>query len=268
MDYPTFHLEGLIHDKDETEDFTGPLSLILMLLSKNKIEIRDLRIADILDQYLDYIAKMQEMDLDVASEFVQMASYLVYLKTRTLLAGEEEEVDELADLMSSLEKLRCQDAYVRIKSVAPELSAMSQRGTLLFSKTPEPLKPVNGTYRYHHESWELLSALLEVFTRTETPGGAQRPVLLPKRIIYNVRDKCAQLFELLKAEGPKPLRTLYEMSRSRSELVATFLSVLELCSKGALFVSEESGVFTASLREGAGTVLPDFDAQADAEKPV
>ena len=128
MENPTFHLEGLIRDKDETEDFTGPLSLILMLLSKNKIEIRDLHIADILDQYLDYIAKMQEMDLDVASEFVQMASYLVYLKTRTLLAGEEE-VDELQELMSSLEKLRCQDVYVQLKAVTPALSAMSQQGS-------------------------------------------------------------------------------------------------------------------------------------------
>jgi len=256
MENPTFHLEGLIHDKDETEDFTGPLSLILMLLSKNKIEIRDLRIADILDQYLAYLARMQEMDLDVASEFVQMASYLVYLKTRTLLAGEEE-VDELEELMSSLEKLKCQDAYVRIKSVTPALSAMSQQGCLLFSKTPEPLKAKNGEYRYQHESWELLSALLEVFTRSDAPGGPERGVLVPKRIVYNVHDKCAQLIAMLGAGGAKPLRELYEMSGSRSEVVATFLSILELCSAGTFWVSEGEDGLTVSLAEGAEARLPD-----------
>ncbi len=77
MDNPTFHLEGIVKNRDEMQDFSGPLSLILMLLSKNKIEIRDLKISEILDQYLEYVSAMQEMDLDIASEFVQMASHLV-----------------------------------------------------------------------------------------------------------------------------------------------------------------------------------------------
>ncbi len=259
MEDLTFHLEGVVREKNEMEDFTGPLSLILMLLSKDKIEIRDLKIADILEQYLDWLSKMQEMDLDVASEFVQMASYLVYLKTRTLLAGEEE-VDELEELMSSLEKLKCQDAYVRLKTVTPELLAMSQQGTLLFSKTPEPLKAANGTYRYQHEPWELLSALLTVFTRSDAPGGLEKGILVPKRIIYNVHDKCAQLLELLKAGGARPLRELYDMSKSRSEVVATFLSVLELCSAGTLFVTNAGEGLSVSLREGAPAVLPEMDA--------
>ncbi len=99
MENPTFHLEGVIRTKEEMQDFEGPLTLILMLLSKNKIEIRDIKIAEILDQYLAWLAEMQRMDLDIASEFVQMASHLVYIKTKTLLAGTEE-VSELELLMS------------------------------------------------------------------------------------------------------------------------------------------------------------------------
>ena len=90
MENLSFHLEGIVREKDSQQDFEGPLSLILMLLQKNRIEIRDLKISDILDQYLDYLDRMQHMDLEVASEFVQMASHLLYLKTRTLLAAEEE----------------------------------------------------------------------------------------------------------------------------------------------------------------------------------
>ena len=90
MDNPSFFLEGVVKDKNELQDFEGPLSLILLLLSKNKIEIRDISISDILDQYLEYLGKMQSMDLEIASEFVQMASHLLYIKTRTLLSGDEE----------------------------------------------------------------------------------------------------------------------------------------------------------------------------------
>jgi len=110
MKNPTFHLEGVIKDKEEMQDFEGPLNLILMLLSKNKIEVRDIKISEILDQYLAYMDKMQQMDLEIASEFVQMASYLMYIKTRTLLAGTEE-VSELELLMTSLEQLKCRDAF-------------------------------------------------------------------------------------------------------------------------------------------------------------
>ena len=92
MENPNFYLEGVIRDKDEMQNFEGPLSLILMLLSKNKIEIRDIKISDILDQYLEYLAEMQSMDLEIASEFVQMASHLLYIKTKTLLAADEDSV--------------------------------------------------------------------------------------------------------------------------------------------------------------------------------
>ena len=77
MENPTFHLEGVIKEQDSLADFEGPLSLILMLLSKNKIEIRDIRVSEILDQYLEYLNRMEELDLEVASEFIQMAAYQI-----------------------------------------------------------------------------------------------------------------------------------------------------------------------------------------------
>ena len=103
MENPNFYLEGIVHEKDAMQDFEGPLSLILQLLSKNKIEIRDISISDILDQYLAWLEEAQSMDLEIASEFVQMAAQLLYIKTRTLLAADEEEVSELELLMTSLE---------------------------------------------------------------------------------------------------------------------------------------------------------------------
>ncbi len=247
MDNPTFHLEGIVRTRDEMQDFSGPLSLILMLLSKNKIEIRDLKISEILEQYLDHISKMQELDLEIASEFVQMASHLVYIKTRTLLAGDEE-VSELEELMTSLEQLKCQDAYLSIKAVTPELFSASVQGMLLFSKEAEPLrKPGNSDYQYSHKSLELLLSLASVLTRGAKQNLHEDAILVPRRIIFNVREKSSQLVNLLRAKPVRSLKELYSLSSSRSELVATFICVLDLCATGNLLVCEEDGELVVKL---------------------
>jgi len=238
---PTYHLEGVIQSKEEMADFEGPLNLILMLLSKNKIEIRDIQISLILEQYLAYLEEMKAMDLEVASEFVQMASHLLYIKTRMLLTDDEEEVSELELLMASLEQLRAKDIYTNIKEMCPALLKASEKGNLLHIKEPEPLSG-NKDYRYSHEPWELLRAMSNVLGRGKTAADAEgenplRRRILPKKIVYNVRDKSRQIIERLRSLGKSSLTSLYAESQSRSEVVATFVSVLELCSMGHLRMS-------------------------------
>lgn len=250
MENPTFHLEGVVKSRDDVQDFEGPLSLILMLLSKNKIEIRDISISDILDQYLAYLDEMQRMDLEVASEFVQMAAYLLYIKTRTLLAAEEE-VTELEQLMTSLEQLKAKDAHEAVKAVLPALSELSAEGMLLWTRPQEPVSPTAKVYDYRHEGSDLLRALYNVFSRSDAklPGPPEMRALAPKRIVYGVRDKSREIIRIL-SEGPTTLRALYEAGHSRSEVVATFLSVLELCSMGSVLISEEEGELLLTFAGG------------------
>jgi segregation and condensation protein A len=235
---PTYHLEGIVKSKEEMEDFEGPLNLILTLLSKNKIEIRDLQISVILEQYLDYLAKMEELDLEIASEFVQMASHLLFIKTKTLLSGEEE-VSELEILMSSLEQLRARDLYGAVRAVVPELSRASEQGILLFSSPGETL-PKYGEYTYQHEPVELLQAFKNLFSKGN--GAAEEELqqnsLIPKRIVYNVRDKSRQILQELQGGKPVSLAWLYGLCGSRSELVATFVSILELCATGSIWIQK------------------------------
>ena len=235
MENPNFFLEGIVKEKNQLQDFEGPLSLILMLLSKNKIEIRDIKIADILDQYLEYLEKMESMDLEVASEFVQMASHLLYIKTRTLLAGDEE-VSELEVLMASLEQLKCRDIFAAVQKVTPELKKASELGLLYYAKLPEPLPKTAREYEYRHEPVDLLKALYGIYSRggkTPEPDISQA---VPKRIVYSVRDKSYQILLRLK-EGGTTLQALYRDCQSRSEIVATFMSILELCSMGSIHIS-------------------------------
>jgi len=238
---PTYHLEGVIQSKEEMADFEGPLNLILMLLSKNKIEIRDIQISLILEQYLAYLDEMKAMDLEIASEFVQMASHLLYIKTRMLLKGDEEEVSELELLMASLEQLRAKDIYSNIKEITPELLKASEKGALIHVKQPEPLRGLKD-YRYSHEPWELLKAMSNVLGRgkTEVDELGENPIrrrIVPKRIVYNVREKSREIIERLRRHGSTSLGVLYAESHSRSEVVATFVSILELASLGHVRMS-------------------------------
>ena len=249
MENPSFHLEGIIREKDELQDFEGPLSLILMLLSKNKIEIRDIRIADILDQYLDYLAQMESMDLEIASEFIQMAAHLLYIKTRTLLTTEEE-VSELEVLIASLEQLKARDTLASVQKVTPELKKASELGMLYYTKMPEPLPKPSNEYSYKHEPVDLLLALHTIYSRgvrapeTELLTGA-----IPHRIVYSVKDKSRQILALLRA-GDVTLNELYKTCKTRSEVVAAFVSVLELCSMGSLSVIKQWDDYELSFTGG------------------
>ena len=248
MENPNFFLEGIVKEKNQLQDFEGPLSLILMLLSKNKIEIRDIKIADILDQYLEYLEKMESMDLEVASEFVQMASHLLYIKTRTLLAGDEE-VSELEVLMASLEQLKCRDIFAAVQKVTPELKKASELGLLYYAKLPEPLPKTAREYEYRHEPVDLLKALYGIYSRggkTPEPDISQA---VPKRIVYSVRDKSYQILLRLK-EGGTTLQALYRDCQSRSEIVATFMSILELCSMGSIHIRRTEDDYALAFAGG------------------
>jgi len=245
---PSYHLEGVIRSRDELEDFTGPLDLILLLLSKNKIEIRDIQISELLDQYLDYLRKMQEMDLDIASEFVQMASHLTYIKTKMLLT-EEKEPTELEVLVSALEQLRNRDALMAVREAAPELGRRAEEGFRL--QTRGPLPQAERPYDYRHDPRELIAALAQILLRGTGETAPEDDSLrraAPKPIIYSVREKSAQLIGLLRNKPGMKLRELFGLCQSRSELVATFLSVLELCADGLILVTGERGDYNVSQR--------------------
>lgn len=260
MENPTFHLEGVVKTRDEDRDFEGPLSLILMLLSKNKIEIADIRISEILDQYLGYLSRMESMDLEIASEFVQMAAYLLYIKTKTLLKGDDE-VSELEQLKESLEQQRCREALQAVRAVIPAMAAASEEGLLLFTRQQEPVSRAACAYAYEHDPSELVQTIWSMLSRpgAKIPPPPELRTIAPSRIVYGVREKSREIIDFLRY-GPASLRSLYLSGRSRSEVVATFLSVLELCEKGTVAIDESGDDFIVSFVGGdIEEILGDID---------
>jgi len=253
METLVFKLEGIVKTKDEMSDFEGPLVLILQLLSKDKVEIRDISISAILEQYLDFLDQMTELDLDIASEFVAMASHLTYIKTKMLLSGGED-VSELEQLISSLEELQRGDVYLQIKEVSQVLSGMYSRDGSLMAGPPEFL-PVDNEYKYNHIRTDLLVAILEVIKREGVKIDSKNPrdgeFVQPHRLVFSIPEKISQILDKLKVCGVVPVVELFRDSSSRPELVATLIAVLELCKLGSLLLSGESGEMVVTY-SGAG----------------
>ena len=161
MGEPQYRLEGIVHTKSEImEDFEGPLDVIFELLSKNKIEIQDVSITAILEQYLAYLDEMKRLDMEIASEFITMASHLMLIKTKMLLsAAEQAEAESELDLLrQSLIERKRKEAMEQIRVAVAELEPRNEIGRCLFTKQPEPLKRDRG-YRYQHDVIDLLRAL-------------------------------------------------------------------------------------------------------------
>ena len=181
MENPVFKLEKVVRSKsEEMQDFEGPLDLILFLLSKNKMEIQNISISLICGQYLTWLERRQKMDLEVASEFVSMASHLVYLKTRMLLSIEDEEAQsEMDALIQSLEERRRGESYGRIKAMAARLGPMGEFGRNIVTRSPEPVER-SRIYEYDHRPADLLLAMAEIQDR------AQRALPPPKAAFQDI----------------------------------------------------------------------------------
>jgi len=240
LENPVYKLEKVVRSRsEEMQDFEGPLDLILFLLGKNKMEIQDISISLICTQYMAWLEQRQKMDLEVASEFVIMASHLVYIKTRMLLSIEDEEAkSEMDALIQSLEERRRNENYVRVKMLAKRLEPMSEFGRNIMTRNPEPVKR-GKIFEYDQEKADLILAMAEIRNRAERalppPKTAFQEIVQHEP--YPVENKAREILRRLKESGITRFRLLFKGSRSRSEVVATFLAVLELCRARVLHLA-------------------------------
>lgn len=240
MENPVYKLEKVVRSRsEEMQDFEGPLDLILFLLGKNKMEIQDISISLICDQYILWLEQRQKLDLEVASEFVTMASHLVYIKTRMLLSIEDEEAQsEMDALIQSLEERKRNENYVRVKLMAQRLEPMSEFGRNILTRNPEPVKR-GKIYEYDQEKADLVLAMAEIQNRAERslppPKTSFRAIVHHEP--YPVESKAREILRHLKETGITRFLLLFKGNKSRSEVVATFLAVLELCRARVLHLA-------------------------------
>lgn len=226
------------------EVFEGPMDLLLSLISKHKLDILDIPIVELVDQYTSYVRELQESDMEVASEFLEMAARLVYIKTVSLLPKHEEAEKLKLELQGELLEYRdCQLMAGRLKEEAG--------GFDLITKKPMSIDKDN-TYRLLHEPDELFQAYISALgkgKRKLPPPVESFSAIVTKKIV-SVSSKI--VFILRRALGGGDLRfsSLIESAESRSDMVATFLAVLELVKSKRLVASGEGYNIDLELKKG------------------
>jgi len=243
MGQPQYRLEGIVHTRNEgMEDFEGPLDVIFLLLSKNKIEIQDVSITAILEQYLSYLDEMKRLDMEIASEFITMASHLMLIKTKMLLsAAEQAEAESELDLLrQSLIERQRKEAIEQIRLAVTVLEPRNEIGRCIFTKEPEPLRK-DRTYQYSHEPEDLIRALEAIYERgnKELPPPTNHFSGIVGKEPYPVGRKAGELLRRLLLRGVERMKNLFKGNRSRSEIVATFLAVLEMCKTGSVRLEDD-----------------------------
>lgn len=261
MDSPIYRLEGVVRGgAGKAEDFTGPLDLILYLLSKNKMEIKDIQISLILEQYLKWLERYRELNLEVASEFVHMASHLIYIKTRMLLSIQDEEAQsELDQLIAALEEHQRSDQYEKIKKVIPQMEGRYCYGQNFLTRAPE-LICADKNYHYTHDREELRTVMLAVLIRSE--GKLPPPVSVFEGIVgrepYPIAEKADEILNGVLSGAFIRLHDVFSVSQSRTELVAAFIAVLELCKARQICLTQENGEDMIAVFEEIGNTALDI----------
>ncbi|MBR5570106.1 MAG: segregation/condensation protein A [Oscillospiraceae bacterium] len=252
MGEPQYRLEGIVRTRSENmEDFEGPLDVIFLLLSKNKIEIQDVSITAILEQYLAYLDEMKRLDMEIASEFITMASHLMLIKTKMLLSAAEaaEAESELDQLRQSLIERQRREAMEQMRIAIAQLEPMNDVGRCVFTKAPEPLRKDN-TYRYRHEPEDMLRAIEEITERNQRR--MPPPTVNFKGIVgkepYPVSRKAKEVLRNLILRGIDRLKNLFRGNKTRTEIVATFLAILDLCKTNTVTLEDDNSGENPNVR--------------------
>lgn len=222
----------------KTAEFEGPLDLMLHLISKHKLDIYDICISELLEQYLAYIDEMKIGGLEVSSEFIEMASRLVYIKTVMLLPKHNEEGTQMKEELQGqlLEYQVC-------KQVAEQLGEQN-RMYRNFVRRPTPLE-ADTAYRLMHPVQVLCAAYRDAIGRGKRrlPPPVRAFSGIVARRVVSVKSRIVFIMKRLYRIGKAPYFTLFESSSDRSELVATFLAVLELVKAKRITLEDETVCF-------------------------
>lgn len=211
------------------EAFTGPMDLLLHLIRKHQINIYDIPIALITQQYLEYLSMMKTLNLSLAGEFLVMAATLLYIKSRMLLPKEEKpETEDEDGLDPRTELVRQLVEYERFKQAAGTLVARELHWRESYARDPLPMPAASEEEEEDIATddlqlFDLLSAFQEVLDRAPTDQMVEL-----SRETWTVQDRIQVILERLEGESTIPFEGLFDRHWSRPLIIATFLALLEL----------------------------------------
>jgi len=220
------------------ENFEGPLDLLCHLIEKNKMDIYEVNISEITDQYIEYINQMEQMNLEIASEFIIMASTLIYMKSRSLLPTEVEDEKELTEE----ELLQRIIEYKKYKEISKTLKENYNIFSKIYSRIPERIElPKQKLEREY--SKDLIPEIYKKIVEANSNRLNQNAKNIEKIAItdtYTVGSKVKEIFRELLKKPKFIFNKLYTISKcNKQEVVTAFTGLLELSRRSKVITTQE-----------------------------
>ncbi len=254
--------------KVQFEVFEGPLDLLLYLVKKEEVDIYEVNLTKIARQFIEYIELMRELDLEVAGEFLVMASTLMYIKSRELLPveqqvqaeGDEEVNDPRWELIRQLVE------YKKFKDAAMQLQEREVAQENIFPRLPgkPEFEPTTPPPRPEVSLFDLISAVSNVLKRFQLKENA-RDIFEDK---WTVSGKIELLRRIILGEGALKFSELFEQTTSRAEVVVTFLALLELIRLKQIVVVQPAPFSEIEIRRALSGTGPVPGSRAEPPKSI
>lgn len=221
-------------------EFEGPLDLLLHLVKESNIDIYDININEITTQYLDYIQKQEELNIDVSSEYLVMAATLMEIKSKSLLPSEKKQEEDMDEEEISRESLiqKLVD-YQRYKEITKDFKELELNRKNIYTKAPSKLNEMLNT-KFVNDTDTTVDDLLKAFTLFLERKNMEKPIttkITSKE--YSVRKRKSDIKSYLLTKGKAEFSELFTI-HSKSFIVVTFLSILELAKEDEVLINQES----------------------------
>lgn len=237
--------------------FEGPMDLLLHLISKHKLNINEIEIFELVEQYTAYVRQMEEADMEIASEFLEMAARLVYIKSVSLLPVHEE-ADELKKELSG-ELIEYRDC----KRMAAKIGENADGFDYFYRQTMKI--ETDKKYDRRHESSELLLSYLEAVgkSKRKLPPPIEAFTAIVSKKIVSVASMVSGIFAKFKHGTARKFNDFFKGAKSSSEMVATFLAMLELIKANKIKVDDDvenpSVIKVDENDDGLDYIVTEFD---------
>ena len=224
--------------KIEINNFEGPLDLLLHLIKESEVDICDINIEEITNQYLNYINKMEELNLNIASEYLVMAAELIEIKSSTLLPKHHVETDDEYEEDPRNQLINRLLEYERYKNITSSLKEFEQERGKVFSKEPydltnviEPSKDIDENFKIE----DLAEALNKMLARQELDKPLNTKITSKE---YSVAERSSQIMQILRVKKKIEFTELFDI-REKDYIVVTFIAILNMAKRGEIDIKQD-----------------------------
>ena len=221
-------------------EFEGPLDLLLHLIKQSNIEIQDIEISEITKQYLDYINKMEELNINIASSYIVMAAELMEIKSKSLLPKkEEDEEDDEEEIISKENLINKLIEYQKYKEITPSLKKMESSRQDIYIKSPEKLNNYLDEVIVKNDDVSvdnLVNAFIQFLERKNLEKPIKTKITNKE---YSVKERKNNIKNILREKGKVIFTELFE-EKNISFIIVTFLSILEMTKEKDIIIKQDT----------------------------